>query len=107
MCNLSSDIQHLSSDFQHFYDRHYCGALFVLIARKHEEARECKVVWHSQKKQDTFIKIQIWGGEGGNKVSNEWLWTKEGLEEQNQWVLIITLVEAPFPLVTTHQAWHW
>jgi hypothetical protein len=21
----------------------------------------------------------------GNRVSNEWLWTKEGLEEQNQW----------------------
>ncbi len=43
----------------------------------------------------------------GNRVSNEWLWTKEGLEEQNQWVLIIALVEAPSPLVTTHQAWHW
>jgi len=39
-------------------------ALFVPVARKHQGAGECKMVRHSQKKQHTFMKMQLFGGGG-------------------------------------------
>jgi len=60
------------------------------------------------KKNGTHLwKCNFEGGEGGERVSNEWPRLEEGTREQNQWVLFITLVETPSPLATTHQVWHW
>jgi hypothetical protein len=76
-------------------------ALFVPVARKHQGAGECKMVRHSQKKQHTFMKMQLLG-EGGERRGQRKYQMNADL---NRKFSTTALVEAGAPpLASTHQS---